>query len=336
MAGIALFAVSDTAYLFQIANGTYQRGIVDAGWVVSARGHRARRLAAVDGHACAGSGLERVRLPRRLRCDRAVRARLRHVPSGARARARAGDSLCGRCDRADVVDLPAEPAHDPHQRHRCLHRRAHGARQPPPTARRPRGRAGDRGNARAARPGRLQGLQRHLRPPGRRRAAGPARPPAGSDSRRRRCRLQTRRGRVLRPRPRLRSRPGARPHRRRRHSANTATASRSQAPTGSRRCPKKPTTPAKHSESQTSGCTPKNTAARTRPAARAKTCSSAHSSNATPDSSTTSPTSPSSQSTSPASSTSPNTRSNRSATPQSSTTSARSRSRTPSCRRRAP
>jgi two-component system, cell cycle response regulator len=36
MAGIALFAFSDTAYLFQIANDTYQRGIVDAGWLVSA------------------------------------------------------------------------------------------------------------------------------------------------------------------------------------------------------------------------------------------------------------------------------------------------------------
>ena len=35
MAGIALFAYSDTAYLFAIANDTYQRGIVDAGWLVS-------------------------------------------------------------------------------------------------------------------------------------------------------------------------------------------------------------------------------------------------------------------------------------------------------------
>ena len=36
MAGFVLFAVTDTAYLFQIANDTYQEGtIVDAGWVLS-------------------------------------------------------------------------------------------------------------------------------------------------------------------------------------------------------------------------------------------------------------------------------------------------------------
>ena len=35
VAGFVLFAVSDTAYLFQIANGTYAGGITDAGWVLS-------------------------------------------------------------------------------------------------------------------------------------------------------------------------------------------------------------------------------------------------------------------------------------------------------------
>ena len=35
MAGYALFAVSDTLYLFQIANDTYTGGLLDAGWVLS-------------------------------------------------------------------------------------------------------------------------------------------------------------------------------------------------------------------------------------------------------------------------------------------------------------
>jgi diguanylate cyclase (GGDEF)-like protein len=35
MAGYALFAVADTLYLFQIANGTYVGGVLDSGWVLS-------------------------------------------------------------------------------------------------------------------------------------------------------------------------------------------------------------------------------------------------------------------------------------------------------------
>ena len=37
MAGCVFFAVTDTAYLFQIANDTYEEGrIIDAGWVLTA------------------------------------------------------------------------------------------------------------------------------------------------------------------------------------------------------------------------------------------------------------------------------------------------------------
>ena len=90
--GFVLFAVADTTYLFQIANGTYTGGLVDIGVGALLRGRGARRLAAVAGHACPGAGLERVRLPGRLRRDRAVRARLRPLPPRPRARARARDA----------------------------------------------------------------------------------------------------------------------------------------------------------------------------------------------------------------------------------------------------
>ena len=93
----------------QIANGTYQRGIVDAGWVVSA--------AVIALAVRQPSAVTRVRVqnwsafvfPASLRCDRTVRARLRPLPPCPPARARARRRVCRRGDRADVTHLPAEP-----------------------------------------------------------------------------------------------------------------------------------------------------------------------------------------------------------------------------------
>ena len=71
-------------------------------------------------------------------------------------------------------------AHPRRRAPRVGHGRADRPGQPPPPARRPRGapRRRPAAHARALRPQRLQALQRHLRPPGRRRAAQPPRRPA--------------------------------------------------------------------------------------------------------------------------------------------------------------
>ena len=76
------------------------------------------------------------------------------------------------------ADLPPERRHAAHLARRGADRRADRSRQPPRAD--PRARRGARGGdprvparARALRPRRLQALQRHLRPPRRRRPAGP-------------------------------------------------------------------------------------------------------------------------------------------------------------------
>ena len=107
----------------------------------------------------------------------------------------------GRRHRPDGAHLRREPAHGRPQPARGAHRPADRARQPPPPDGGP-GRGlphGGRGRPvgpRRVRPRRLQALQRHARPPGRRRAARglgrrSRRPPA-------RRRLPPRRRRVLR------------------------------------------------------------------------------------------------------------------------------------------
>ena len=127
MAGIALFAFSDTAYLFQIANDTYQRGIVDAGWLVSAavvvlavRQPWAATRVRVQSWSC-------VRLSRGVRCDRIGGARLRPLRPRPPARARACHVMCRGGDRTYVAHLPAEPHDDSQEQHRCVHRRPDGA-----------------------------------------------------------------------------------------------------------------------------------------------------------------------------------------------------------------
>ena len=134
--GFALFAVSDTAYLFLMANGGYTTSIIDSGWVLSSR----------SSHLPSGSPgsrrvrvqlLERVRFPSYLRGDRARRARLRPLLPGPSAGARACNSLCRRGDRPDVAHLPAVPPDDPSQRIDASTDALTGPRKPPPAARRP-------------------------------------------------------------------------------------------------------------------------------------------------------------------------------------------------------
>ena len=101
-------------------------------------------------------------------------------------------------------DVPREPpplrAHASGGDHRC----ADGAREPSPAAHRPRAPSARRLHAadtpHAVRPRRIQELQRHVRPPGRRRAAHAPRRETRGRTGRRRCRLSARRGRVLPPR----------------------------------------------------------------------------------------------------------------------------------------
>ena len=310
MAGIALFAVSDTAYLFQIANGTYQRGIVDAGWVVSAAvialavrqpwkvtRVRVQAWSAFVFPATFGAiGLSvlvyatfrhvhLLALVLATACVVAVIGRMSLIfqqnlrmirTSGIDA---STDALTGLGNRRQLLaDLAAAQETEA----TLVLLDLDGFKVYNDTYGHPAGDAllARLGHRLAATAGegvaayRLGGdefcVLSHDCPP--RPRTRPHRRPGTLRTRRR-----------LRDHKLLRVRDDA--HR-------------------------SPRLPAKHSESQTSGCTPKNTDARARPAARAKTCSSAHSSSATPDSSTTSPTSQSSQSTSPASSTSPNTKSN--------------------------
>ena len=145
------------------------------------------------------------------------------------------------------------------------HRRAHRPRQPPPPDARPR--AGRHGQPAAVdgpgavRPRRLQGLQRQLRPPGRRRPAAPARRRTGRCDRAARHGLPPRRRRVLRPRlDREASADGDLQGGRGRRSRSAARASRS-APPGARSCSRsrwsaRPT----RCGSPTGGCTRKRAA----------------------------------------------------------------------------
>ena len=137
---------------------------------------------------------------RLLRADRPARR-----PVGARgARPRPAHPPARRA----AADPRARPqrAHRPGapQARAGVHRPADPAREPATPRRRPsrEARRRDRRPARGAdalRPRRLQALQRHLRPRGRRRPAGAARREAGRGRRARRHGLPARRRRVLRP-----------------------------------------------------------------------------------------------------------------------------------------
>ena len=107
------------------------------------------------------------------------RLRLRRRPQPGRLRARR--RLDGRGDGAADDHLPPEHRDAARLARRGADRRADRARQPPrarPHARRAAARGRERApaRARAVRPRRLQALQRHLRPPGGRRAARAPRP----------------------------------------------------------------------------------------------------------------------------------------------------------------
>ena len=155
------------------------------------------------------------------------------------------------------------------------HRQADRAAEPARARPRPRGRLRVVSPvlARLLRPRRLQGLQRRLRPPGRRRAARPARARAGQG---RRNRVPPRRRRVLPAASRARSttatRSSSAPSTR---SARTATASPSRRPTASSSSPTTRRTRPRRCGSPTSACTPASAAAAAPAARRRATCSSA-------------------------------------------------------------
>ena len=190
------------------------------------------------------------------------------------------------------------------------------------------------GAPRAVRPRRLQGLQRHLRPPGRRCPAHAPRPPA-ERGRGRRGAAPTGSAATSsacwRPAPRAprRSRPPGR-----RSPSTGSVRDRQLARRGAPRR-ERPTSPRTRCASPTSACTSGRTAAAGRPATRARPCSCARCPSGTRSSARTAPTSRRWPSWSPASSTWPRTSWSRSAMRPSCTTSARSASRTRSSPSRA-
>ena len=124
---------------------------------------------------------------------------------------------------------------------------------------------------RAVRPRRLQALQRHLRPPRRRR---PARPPGREPARllrQPRARVPDGRRRVLRAvRAARRGRRGSSSTAPRSRSPSRATASGSAARTARSRCRARPPTRPRRCGSPTSGCTRRSTPAGCPPAARSR------------------------------------------------------------------
>ncbi len=182
-----------------------------------ARGDAPRRHRGLAARPEAGArdrpGLAPADRPGRVRRHRPRRRVLRLRRADQRRRHGARLRGAARRDRAHGRDLPRQPPHPRDRAPGVGDRRADRAGEPPPAAHRPRRaarrRAGPR--ARPVRPQRLQALQRHLRPPGRRRAPEPPRRPArlrGGDQGRR---LPDGRRRVLRA---ARPRPGRRGRRR--------------------------------------------------------------------------------------------------------------------------
>ena len=191
-AGIAVFAVTDSIYLVQVAEGTYVTGtLIDVGWPLGtllvglaawqpavrgrATGDELPSIIAPIGLALASLAL--------LVYDHFERTNLLALglSTAALAAALIRLSLTHRASRANLVSTRVQARTDSLTGlgNRFALQRALDDALADPVATR----------AADARPRRLQELQRLLRAPGRRRAAGPARlPPAGGRDRRRRQR----------------------------------------------------------------------------------------------------------------------------------------------------
>ncbi len=223
--GVSTFWLADSLYLVKTVEGTFvSGGPIDTGWWAGLLLIAGRRLAA-PAHARArpaGGQPAPDRRPAVVRAGRAraARLRLRRGPQPARDRPRR--RLAARGHGPPDAHLPRERRDAARLARGGDDRRADRPRQPPRAGGRDR-RAGSRGRrarssarARAVRPRRLQALQRHLRPPGRRRAARaprhqPLRLPAGArqgvpDGRRRVLRADRARRRRSRPARALRRR----------------------------------------------------------------------------------------------------------------------------------
>ena len=205
-ASLTISALADSAYLYATATGTYSEGgVLDAAWptgllligiaawqddgrdrIVDMRG---RQLLAIP-TLCAFVAVTL------LIVDHFHRLNL--VAITLATLTLAGSSHPPR------IHVPRERQPAAADDRRGHHRLAHGPRQPTPPDQRPRrghGGGDDRGAvaARDLRPGRVQGLQRRVRPPRRRCPAGPPRRQARGRDRRPRPLLSPRRRRVLPP-----------------------------------------------------------------------------------------------------------------------------------------
>ena len=174
--GLAVFAVADALYLFQIAEGPTWRARCS-----TPPGRAALAITALAAWEPGGSRRRFVRRPGARVLVPALFAWSASPPLVYRPLP-PGPPLALALDRLRRVRDPPHGAHVPREPARCCgdqrpeatHRFAHRAGQPPHAPGRPRG--GPRGQQRrsllvALRPRRLQGLQRHLRPSRRRRAA---------------------------------------------------------------------------------------------------------------------------------------------------------------------
>ena len=177
LAAIALTAAADTAYLSQVTADTYKSGtLLDSVWLLgtTAMGIAAWQLPGKDRRLETRHGMF-VPAGAVLDIDRAPLRRSRQPSFRRRGPARSSDAAAGARPanaRFPRQRRPARPGPS-----RLDHRLPHRALEQAPPDRRPRGRlaVGARGRrglrAGDLRPRRLQGLQRHLRPPRRRRAA---------------------------------------------------------------------------------------------------------------------------------------------------------------------
>ena len=177
--GVLATAIADAIYLFQSAAEDVRRGIVARHPV--AGGAAPDRLVRLGGRPepTRTGGQDALRRPVRLRRSRHRRPGLRPLRPGQPARRGTRDRDSARGRRAARDDLPREsPAVRAHAA-RVGHRRVDRPRQSPEAPVRSRTPLrGARSRAHPAddlRPRRVQGVQRHVRPPRRRRPPGPPR-----------------------------------------------------------------------------------------------------------------------------------------------------------------
>ena len=203
LGGTAALTLADSGVLYQAAVGSADGiTLLDAGWplamllLAAASWQPAGRLGAVR-----AEGARVLALPAVFGLSAlAILVYGQFEPLNTPAVVLAATSHA-RGDRADGVHVPREdaaPREDPHRgRDGC----AHGRREPAQADDRPRrhARRPDDGRPDAARPRRVQGLQRHVRPSRRRRAPRQDRGEAQRSGRRRGRGLSHRRRRVLRP-----------------------------------------------------------------------------------------------------------------------------------------